>query len=379
MATKKKTEEEIQEKEVVVKKKKTKAAPAKEEVSVETEKDAEIVEIPDDVAEEIVNGETVGESKEQIRRRKRSAISEFAREHDRVLTADGTERNSETVDRFSQALIDLSISAKNRHVLRDRLESVEYFQGYGVVGVLYHGGIKIFIPATKILDKSRTNIRADMTERQLLVSMLNSRLGCELSYVVTDVFAEQRWAVGDHLAANEIMQWRFYINKSPDGEPPVRVGRVVEASVLSVHRYGVVLDVFGFEKYTNVAELTYNRLIHAGREFSVGDKLEVRVKNIEIEDGKVKDVAVSAKDLKSDPLKKALSRLETGSSYIGVVDNIDEHAVFVSIDLDGVKVSVYCPYPKRGVLAGSRVTLRISGVLPEENRAWGIINRVNSI
>ena len=270
------------------------------------------------------------------------------------------------------------MSKKTGKILTDRLESIELFSGNRLAAVLYHGDFKVYIAADNLL-AGRYAERA-LNERLISYnSVLNSRLGCMVSYIVTDIDIEGGYAAADHLRAARVQRRQFFVNNTRTGHPLVTEGRVVEANILAVRDTGIIVDIFGFEKFVPLSDLTYSRLATAAQEYAVGDRIEMKVLGVELNNNDVVDVNVSAKVLHSDPFKKALERCVPNSCHIGTVTRIDENAVFVTTEVNGVQITCYCRYPRRGVQIGSLVTIRVNGSDKNSMTLWGSIIRVNRI
>lgn len=346
-------------------------------------------EIPEEILtapmkeEEIPSGETIAESEEQVRRRKRSVISSFERQHETVISMTGTNHASREVEEFRNAVIELSMSKKNNTVLYGTLTSVERFKGGRLVGVLQNGPIKIYIAAEKLLppritDEAEGDRFAELTPTRIRY-LLTGRLGCTVSYVVEELFAEEGYAVANHLFANEINKRRYFLNKNAAGHSRIEPGALIEVPIIGVRRWGVVLDVFGFEKNVFMSDLNDMRVDSASMVYAVGETIEVRVIDVVIEDGELKDVKVSGRVLKDDATRAAINKLTVGATHIGTVSRVDENAVFVTVNIDGVDLTCYCSYARIGVRNGSSVKVEISGKNAEQKRVWGRITRVNRV
>lgn len=344
------------------------AEPAKEEKAPEEEPVVRETSIQEE------KGETVAVSRDTARRRNRSAITEYARGEEMVLGADGQEKQSVKVEEFSETLINLSISMRADRVMRGVLASVERFQGGMVAGVIWYGEFKIYIEASNLLGPTYTRYK-DMSESESYAYALSGRLGSEVSFVVHDINPAEKYAAGDHQKAAEINRRRFYLRNDATGHPPVREGRIVEAKVLSARRYGVILDILGFEKRVPVTSLSYTRLEHSGQEFHPGDSVEVKIMSITYENGDVKDVEVSAREIKSNPYRKAVESIVPRCSYTGTIRRIDERAVFVTINVSGTEVTCYCQFPRMAIKINSEVIVQVDGKGENDNRVWGRVLR----
>lgn len=341
---------------------------AKEEAPADEEPVVRASAIPEE------KSETVAVNRETARRRNRSAITEYARGEELVLGADGQEKQSAKVEEFSETLINLSISMRAERVMRGVLASVERFRGGMVAGVVWYGEFKIYIEASNLLGPTY-NRYTDMSESESYAYALSGRLGSEVSYVIHDINPAEKYAAGDHQKAAEINRRRFYLRNDSTGHPPVREGRIVEAKVLSARRYGVILDILGFEKRVPVTSLSYTRLEHSGQEFHPGDSVEVKVMSVTIENGDVKDVEVSAREIKSNPYRKAVESIVPRCSYTGTVRRIDERAVFVTINVSGTDVTCYCQLPRMALKIDSEVIVQVDGKGENDNRVWGRVLR----
>lgn len=359
-------------------------APASEEKSevpeiAEEEPDVENILPP----EEEIGGEVIAESEEQIRRRRRSVISSYERQHETVISMTGTDHKSREVDEFRDAVIELSMSKKNNTVLYGTLMSVERFKGGRLVGVLQNGPIKVYIASDKLLptritDEAESERYAELTPTRIRY-LLTGRLGCTVSYVVEELFAEDGYAVANHLLANDINMRRYYLNKNAAGHSRIEKGALIEVPIVGVRRWGLVLDIFGFEKTVYMSDISDVRIEDASMMYAVGETIEVRVMDVKVEDGAVVDVKVSGRVLKEDAVRKAIAKVAYGSTHLGTVSRVDENAVFVTITVDGIDLTCYCGYARIGVRNGSSVKVQIRGTNADEKRIWGRITRVNRV
>ena len=137
----------------------------------------------------------------------------------------------------------------------------------GVIVVV--SGMRVFVPA------SQTGVRADAS--------LDSLLKQTVSLKIIELNEQRKRAVGSirKVAAEERAAKRaaFFENAV--------IGSTVEGEVKSITDYGVFVDVGGVDGLVRKADLTWARIKHPSEVVSVGDKIEVTIKDIDHESGKV--------------------------------------------------------------------------------------------
>lgn len=144
--------------------------------------------------------------------------------------------------------------------------------------------------------------------------------------------------------------------------------------MVSVIRAGIFIDLFGLEVYIPLRELSYQRLMDAAGTFQPGQRILVKVMDVDRSDRNNIKVAASVKQAMENPSEKALRRYSIGDCYVGTVSMVDTNGVFVALDGG---IDCLCSYPKRGrPPRGARVTVRILGINQETNRIWGAITHI---
>ena len=130
-------------------------------------------------------------------------------------------------------------------------------------------GMRVFVPA------SQTGVRADVSLETLLKQTVNLK--------IIELNEQRKRAVGSirKVAAEERAARRaaFFENAV--------IGSTVEGEVKSITDYGVFVDVGGVDGLVRKADLTWARIKHPSEVVSVGDHIEVTIKDIDSETGKV--------------------------------------------------------------------------------------------
>ncbi len=137
----------------------------------------------------------------------------------------------------------------------------------GIIVVV--SGMRVFVPA------SQTGVKSDVSLETLLRQTVNLK--------IIELNEQRKRAVGSirKVAAEERAAKRaeFFENAV--------IGSTVEGEVKSITDYGVFVDVGGVDGLVRKADLTWARIRHPSDVVSVGDHIEVTIKDIDHENGKV--------------------------------------------------------------------------------------------
>ena len=278
-------------------------------------------------------------------------------------------------DKARDAMLDLVESLKTRRILSGTVQGIERpGDGANSVAVIYHGDFKVLIPAEEMVEIPEDTRGRSVSDA--LHYMLNKRLGAEVDYIVKGIDGEASVAVASRLEAMAAKRREYYFGTDRDGNNLLYNGVCAEARVVSVIRAGIFADVFGVETYIPLRELSYQRMLDASAIYQPGQRILVKLMDIDRSDRSHIRVSASIKRAGENPYEKALKRYSVGNRYVGTVSMVDTTGVFVALDGG---IDCLCSYPKRGrPPRGSRVTVRILGINNESNRIWGAITHIAS-
>ena len=290
-----------------------------------------------------------------------------------VLSID--ERPSvETDEEKAQSdLIDLLESLKTGRILTGTIQGVEQASDNSVsYAVIYHGVFKVIVPAAEAVETPEDLHGRPLEE--VLHYLLTKRFGAEVDYIVKGIDKDANVAIASRLDAMKAKRKQFYFGTDRDGNNLIYPGLCAEARVVSSIRAGIFVDLFGLEIYIPLRELSYQRLMDAAGYFQPGQRILVKVLDVDRSDKNNIKASASVKQAGENPYEKALRMYTVGNRYVGSVSMVDTNGVFVALDGG---IDCLCSYPKRGrPPRGARVTVRILGINHETNRIWGAITHI---
>lgn len=291
-----------------------------------------------------------------------------------VLSIDDRPTVETEADKAKNDLLDLIESQRSGRILTGTIQGVEQSADNPrhAFAVLYHGEFKVIIPAAEAVDPPEDYRGRDPDE--VLHYMLTKRLGAEVDYIVKGIDPKSGIAAASRLEAMRARRKEMYFGTDRDGNNRIYAGVCAEARVVSAIRAGIFIDLFGVESYIPLKELSYQRWMDAAAHFQPGQRILVKVLDVDRSDRGHVRVSASVKQAGENPYEKALRRYSVGNRYVGTVSMVDVNGVFVALDGG---IDCLCSYPKRGrPPRGARVTVRILGINHETNRIWGAITHI---
>ena len=110
------------------------------------------------------------------------------------------------------------------------------------------------------------------------------------------------------------------------------VGQVYTGTVRTIVSYGAFVDIGGVDGLCHISELSWNRIKHPSEVVSVGDTIEVYVKDIDTENHKV---SLGYKKAEDNPWEQLKNNYPIGSTFHAPVVSLTKFGAFVRI-LPGV-------------------------------------------
>ena len=171
-------------------------------------------------------------------------------------------------------------------------------------------GVKVFVPA------SQTGVRRD--------GDLNEILKTTVKFKILDVNEQRGRAVGSIKAVakteRDEAEKKFWDN--------VNVGDTFKGEVKSITNYGAFVDLGGIDGMVHISELSWNRIKHPSEVVSVGDVIEVFVKEL---DPEKKRISLGYKKDSDNPWTKFTTNYNVGDVVEAEVVSITPFGAFAQI------------------------------------------------
>ncbi|GHU82156.1 4-hydroxy-3-methylbut-2-enyl diphosphate reductase [Clostridia bacterium] len=135
--------------------------------------------------------------------------------------------------------------------------------------IVIANGVKVFVPASQA-----TSARGDA---------LDPLLKKEVSFKIIDINKSRKRAVGSIRAI--LKEERAKIKD--EFWKTVEVGKVYTGIVKSLTSYGAFVDIGGIDGMIHISELSWSRIKHPSEILTVGDSVEVYIKDIDNEKGNI--------------------------------------------------------------------------------------------
>lgn len=302
-----------------------------------------------------------------------SKSKEFQRVDKGVLTLEKKRTVHTNSDKSRENLIQLARAIKFGFPITGSIQGVEMPSDKcnTPCAVVYYGDFKVIIPALDCISEPDYK---GQNKNDYLYAQLNKRLGSEIDYIIKGVNLEERCAIANRLEAMKSKRHNYYFKHGNEngGKGLIFEGVRAESRVVSVIKSGVFVEVFGTETFIPLKEVCYQRILDAQMMYQAGQRILVRV--LEVQKGNNDEVTLSAsiKQAEDNPFAKACQNFTVGCKYVGTVTMVNENNVYVAL-AGGVEclctIQKYTNRPARG----SKATVVILGINKEANRIWGTI------
>lgn len=109
----------------------------------------------------------------------------------------------------------------------------------------------------------------------------------------------------------------------------VKIGDVIEGTVTSLADFGAFIDIDGVDALLHISDLSWDKVIHPKEVVSVGDKIQVKILNLDPETFRI---TVGRKQLEKHPWEDIENKYQIGSRITGKVTALAEYGAFVELE-----------------------------------------------
>ncbi len=166
----------------------------------------------------------------------------------------------------------------------------------------------------------------------------------------------------------------------------LKPGEIRSGHVISLADFGAFVDIGGADGLVHTSEISWKRINHPSEVLEVGQKVEVKILDL---DPERKRISLSLRELEDDPWDEIAAKFQEGQLVEGVVTKITKFGAFARLEesqeyeVEGlIHISELSEqrieHPSEVVHEGDRLTLRIIKVEPDRRRIGLSLRKVDS-
>jgi small subunit ribosomal protein S1 len=153
----------------------------------------------------------------------------------------------------------------------------------------------------------------------------------------------------------------------------IREGKVVDGIVKNITEYGVFVDLGGVDGLLHITDISWGRVKHPSELFSVGDNINVKILNLDLERERV---SLGMKQLAEDPWLAAAEKYPITSRVNGKVVSLTDYGSFVELE-EGIEGLIHVSemswtrkirHPSKVISVGEMVEAVVLDIKPESRR-----------
>ena len=221
--------------------------------------------------------------------------------------------------------------------------------------VAFVNGVRVFIPAS--LAAGRNESLEDLVKTKQEIKIIESSKDGNRRKVIGSIRAVKEEKTSE-------LKEKFWAE--------VEEGKVYNGVVKSLTRYGAFVDLGGVDGLVHMSELTWEKIKHPAEILKVGQEIEVFVKSLDRENGKI---SLGHKKDEDNPWAKFETECPIGTVLAGTVASITKFGAFVKIlpGVDGLVHISEISYervedPAAVLTVGQEVQVKLIGVDLEAKR-----------
>lgn len=151
------------------------------------------------------------------------------------------------------------------------------------------------------------------------------------------------------------------------------IGNTCEGTITSVRPFGAFVDIGPMEGMVHISEISWGRVRRSQDFVTPGDKVKVKILNIDLEHQRV---GLSLKRLKPNPWATVESHFRPGDVVTGSIASVERFGVFVEL-MVGIEGLLHISELREASCAedlyaiytpGEPITVRIADITPAEHR-----------
>ena len=178
-------------------------------------------------------------------------------------------------------------------------------------------GIRGFLPISQLSINNYP--RVNSSDKEEVIAKLNQLIGQTIKVCILDLNRkENKLIFSEKEAMKETISEQL---------KKLTVGEIVEGIVTGVIDFGAFVNIDGIEGLIHISEISWGRVEDPHKHLKVGEKIKVKIIAIDNE-----RIALSLKQMTSDPWEKEAENLEEGSEVEGVITRVTPYGAFVRLN-----------------------------------------------
>lgn len=297
---------------------------------------------------------------------------------ERVLTIDAREEIQTQEERDAVIWHEIQNSHRTRRILTGTLDGVEKLDSGLTLAVVNYKGFRVAIPVKEMMLEQVGKMPAGPDYVELMDRfhrILNSRLGCEIDFIVKGYDNDSHSVVASRRDAMLRKRKTFYMDVDELGKHMIYEGRVVQARVVAVAEKVIRVEVFGVETSIIARGLSWEWIGNARDHYNVGDRILVRVQKIVRTDLEHLSIRADVRSVSTSTSRDNLKKCMPQCRYAGRVTDVRNGVVFIRLN-NGVNAIAHSCYDLRTPGKMDDVSFAVTRLDEEQGVAIGIITRI---
>jgi len=313
------------------------------------------------VAEE-VEVKTVTSGKRRIREKAEIVINE----EEKIMTQE---------EKDALLMLELRTAMNGKRILSAKLEGIEKIYGGTPIAIVYYKERRIVIPASEMLiDINEYDEQNNLEANNRYTQILSRMLGAEIDFIISGVDNETETVVASRKAAMLKKRQLYYVNEI-EGKPRITAGKKVESRVIAVGDKTIRVEIFGVETTISIKNVSWEWLEDLRDNYKVGDRIYVKIMDLEVIDQKEIRVLASIKEATDNPSKSNIKKCNIQGKYIGKVTGLDKNVIYVRLNV-GVNAIALAVHDRKAPSRKDEVSFVITRIDEESGLAIGIITKI---
>ena len=214
-------------------------------------------------------------------------------------------------------------------------------------GLLVDIGVIAFLPISQISDRR-------------FEGSLSEYLGNDYDFEILKI---------DHEKENIIVSRKKLIEKNKKHVrkaiiESINVGDIAEGIVKNITNYGAFIDLGGLDGLLHITDISWNRISHPKDILRKGQKLNVKILNIDNEKGRI---SLGIKQLKPNPWREAEKKYTVGAELNATITQVNSDEALIELD-SGVESNVPIDSLDQPIEVGNQIKVKVNAINAKQRR-----------